>query len=135
MECPGREPGAVEYLSLAAGEVRDWHVEMAGDCRLRLDPEERFLLGPPGPPAPTGLTLGRAWGYPVVRAVAPGTAGERAGLLPGDLIVAVGSQPLDEEDVGELLGLLTSRPETRLRIRRGNEEVEAVFRPQGSSPS
>jgi hypothetical protein len=129
VECPGREPDETEYVSLAAGEIREWHAGPAPDCRLRLDPEERFLLGPPGPPAPSGLTLGRAWGYPVVRAVAPGTAGERAGLLPGDLIVAVGSQPLDEDDVGDLLGLLTTGSETRLRIRRGGQEIEAVFRP------
>ena len=126
--CDGMtEEGQRLFVHVPPGETVE--LPSAGlSCEIRIDPEGRFLLGERGPPAPPGLILGRAWGYPVVRDVQPSTAAARAGLRPGDLIVAADGQPLNEESVRELLEWLSSQRTVRLRVRRGREEIERVFR-------
>ncbi len=127
LACAG-EQRDIRHVSVPPGGSLSWHAPVLAGCALSIDPAGAFLLGPRGPVAPAGLTLGRAWGYPVVRAVAEGTAAERSGLRPGDLLVQAAGRPLSEEDVAMVLGLLTGGEEVRLRVRRGADELEVIYR-------
>ena len=124
--CDGEETSRRLFLRVPAGETIEMPPHPPG-CRFRIAPDGRFLVGERGPAAPPGLVLGRAWGYPVVRGVEPASAAARAGLRTGDLIVAADGQPLNEENVRELLDQLASQQEVRLRLRRGREEIETTF--------
>jgi S1-C subfamily serine protease len=67
---------------------------------------------------------GQASGLLVV-SVQPDTAADRAGLLVGDIVVALGEEPV--ERLGDLLGLLDEEQvevPTTLRLVRGGELVE-----------
>jgi regulator of sigma E protease len=70
----------------------------------------------------------------VVTAVADGSQADDAGLRQGDLIIAVDGQPQDETRVGALVQRLSGGVSLRLRVRRGQGELEIVFQPPGSQP-
>ncbi|MCZ6833788.1 MAG: PDZ domain-containing protein, partial [Acidobacteria bacterium] len=103
-------------------------------CSLVVDPGGRFLVGSRGPAALPGLTLGRAWGFPVVTSVADGSQADVAGLRQGDLIVDVDGQPQDETRVNALVRRMSSGISLRLRVRRGQGELVIVFQPPGIQP-
>lgn len=64
-----------------------------------------------------------AWIEPLVKAVDPGSAASLAGILPGDLIVAVDGKPV--EHAISLLSALKNRPErVKFGIARGKSQVE-----------
>lgn len=126
VRCGEREPEDRFFMSVPPGESRSLPVD-ARDCRVDVDPDHLFLLGPRGPAAPPGLILGRAWGFPVVRRIAEGSAADRAGLAAGDLILEADGRPMDEKRVGDLLHLLSNHDAVRLKIRRGTQEEEVVF--------
>jgi hypothetical protein len=127
--CGEARRGPLRWLRLAPGESRPWSGAIPEGCGPAIDPEGRFLLGPPGPAAPAGLALGRAWGFPVVQGITVGSAAHAAGLRQGDLIVAVDGKPQDEEKVAELLERMSSGPALRLRVRRGTAELELPYTP------
>ena len=63
--------------------------------------------------------------YPVVRAVAPASPGEQAGILAGDVITEVDGRDSREQ------GALWLQPGVRytLRLRNGEEEREVLLTP------
>ncbi|RMF73313.1 MAG: RIP metalloprotease RseP [Acidobacteria bacterium] len=63
-------------------------------------------------------------GPPVVASVLPGSAAERAGIVPGDRIVAVDGTPLRDTGQFQELVMLSGGRELIYRVRRGSEELE-----------
>lgn len=63
--------------------------------------------------------------YPVVRAVEPGSPGQQAGIMAGDMITEVNGQDSRER------GALWLQPNVRytLRIRTGEQEREVLLTP------
>jgi len=132
--CAHGTPSAIAWVAIPPGEARPWPASLSPGCSLVVDPGGQFLVGSRGPAALPGLTLGRAWGFPVVTAVADGSQADDAGLRQGDLIIAVDGQPQDETRVGALVQRLSGGVSLRLRVRRGQGELEIVFQPPGSQP-
>lgn len=122
------------WMVIPPGEARPWPGSLPPFCRLVIDPQARFLVGPRGPDALPGLTLGRAWGFPVVTAVTDGSEADAAGLRQGDLILAVDGQVQDESRLDALVRRLSRGSSLRLRVRRGQGELEIVFQPPGGQP-
>lgn len=67
--------------------------------------------------------------FPQVRSVRGGDRADQAGILPGDVIVAVDGEPITSDR--PLVGLINDSPETSLRftIRRGQQELELDVTP------
>lgn len=61
---------------------------------------------------------------PLIYAVYPGGPAERAGLRPGDLLLAVDGEPIESEAAGRVLGAVRPGERVRLRVRRDGEVVE-----------
>jgi regulator of sigma E protease len=74
--------------------------------------------------AATSLAFGRASVVPEVRAIAPGSPAESAGVRPGDQILAVdGVATADEPDVAPRVAATRGRPFI-LEVDRGGERLE-----------
>ncbi len=59
----------------------------------------------------------------VISAVIPGSAAEKAGLKPGDIIVAINGRPVDDSaDVRNTIGLIRVGSEVKLTILRDGKE-------------
>jgi carboxyl-terminal processing protease len=69
-------------------------------------------------------------GFTVI-GVTPGAPAAEAGLMPGDVVVAVNGRPAAEFTLPEFRAMMT-RDGTRvvLRIKRGEEVKEAAFKPR-----
>jgi putative radical SAM enzyme (TIGR03279 family) len=74
-------------------------------------------------PERTASRAGLAGG--LVAAVEPGSAAERAGIRPGDRVLALDGQPLVDELT---LRFFQDRPRLRLTVRRGEEEQLLLVR-------
>jgi len=68
---------------------------------------------------------------PIVRAVEPGGPGDLAGLQPGDVLLAIGGQPLSGEAA---LGKLRPGEPVELRFRRGHETKTVEITPEAAAP-
>lgn len=132
--CHDGTPATMAWVAIPPGEEQPWPSVLAPACHLVVDTDSRFLMGPRGPDALPGLVLGRAWGFPVVTSVADGSQADVAGLRDGDLIVEVDGQPQDESRVDALVRRMAGGSSLRLRVRRGQGELEIVFQPPGSRP-
>ncbi|MCZ6649251.1 MAG: PDZ domain-containing protein [Acidobacteria bacterium] len=132
--CDDGTPITMAWMAIPPGEERPWPGSLSPACSLVVDPVGRFLVGSRGPAALPGLTLGRAWGFPVVTSVADGSQADVAGLRRGDLIVDVDGQPQDETRVNALVRRMSSGIPLRLRVRRGQGELVIVFQPPGIQP-
>jgi len=130
--CPDGRAPVLKWVAVPPGEDRPWPGTLDGDCELVVDPAGQFLDGPRGPAALPGLTLGRAWGFPVVTAVTEGSQADAAGLRRGDLIVAVDGQIQDETRVDALVRRLGKGSPVSLRVRRGEVELNVDFQPPAS---
>lgn len=102
----------VRVGKLGGEEARDIASADAGGDRIGLDVEDL--------PDQQKARMRLAGGV-VVRAVAPGKAAARAGLMPGDIIAQVGNQPVrDAADFEEIVDSLPANVHVPLRlIRRG----------------
>ena len=98
----------------------------------------RTSEGPDGAPSPRGLGApyrigvglephhdGMAVGF-----LSPGGPGERDGLQPGDVIIAINHTPLGADPIAILDEALSSPAPITFGIRRGEESLEVVVTPQ-----
>lgn len=89
-----------------------------------------LIVAPYLPRFTLGIALGRSPEGTLVDEVRPGGAAERAGLRPGDLLLAAGGVPFGDDPM-ELLGpALESGEPLELRVRRDGEEIEITVRPE-----
>jgi S1-C subfamily serine protease len=97
---------------------------VVGFDRPRLERIIQRLRGPSPRPATLGAAVKDARGGALVGAVRPGTSAERAGLKPGDIIVAVDGSPVGgAEALAQLLRTATARGSAMLAVRRAGETV------------
>jgi serine protease Do len=123
-------PGDGLYLALPVDEARRSRI----DTLARGESPTRRRLGVALAPAHVARRLRAAVGLPardgvLVREVGDGTPGAAAGLLRGDLIVAVNGQPVVSTD--DLLAAVDGVEEEgtlSLRVVRGTEEVDVTVR-------
>ncbi|HKL63788.1 MAG TPA: S41 family peptidase [Woeseiaceae bacterium] len=100
-----------------------------------LDPHSRFLdeeqyeeirISTTGNYSGVGIEVSMDDGE--VRVVAPfdGTPAQQAGILPGDLIVAIDDQPVDHENLDETVGRMRGQVGTRVKltVMRGRESLD-----------
>jgi phosphatidylglycerol:prolipoprotein diacylglycerol transferase len=93
----------------------------------------RFSLVHAGHQTAAGFITAADLGPPLVAGVEPGSAADGAGLRAGDVVVAVGNQPV--ESAGDLRRRLCDEwprgvDELNLSVRRGNKELRLpAFRP------
>jgi carboxyl-terminal processing protease len=150
-EVPDPDPPAVgtDLFRTVFSHIRSFAVDSVGDQELyrraaagvieELDDPYAVLVlpgrEPPPPedaPAPQGLYLDRRDGFVVVVATIPGSSAELAGVMNGDLLVAVNASPLDENSLDQanrlLDGPVGSKATLRLRRagRRGIQTIEIV---------
>jgi regulator of sigma E protease len=80
-----------------------------------------------------GLRLYRPPLEPVIGQVVGGSAAERAGLMPGDRVIAADGKPVDSWEA--LVGMIQARPETllRLTIERGGARQNVEVTPAAAS--
>ncbi len=72
---------------------------------------------------------GRVTGY-TVRANVEMPALARAGIQPGDVIVAVNGSAFDEEKLQALAGIIASATPTRFEVERGGQRLQLTLRPR-----
>ena len=75
-----------------------------------------------------GITVAIKDHYPVVIAPIEGTPAYRAGLIPGDLIVAIEGQDTFDTPLDEVVDILRGDPGTRVRIKVAHKAVETATR-------
>lgn len=105
--------------------------------------------GPAEPPVSFGVEVqcgecgwrreGARWRWyttePVrVAAVDPGAPAARAGIRPGDVLLAVDGRSLAAAEAGRALGALRPGQPVRLSILRGDETLEVVAAPEAGPP-
>ena len=84
-----------------------------------------------------GVQFDFSTSIPKIEELLPGLGAEKAGLKPGDLILAVNSVPVtNREQIVETLGDFRAGQTVKLRVRREAEEFEAEVRLMlpGSTP-
>ena len=83
------------------------------DCNLQLDPggAEHWTFRAP----------------PLVQAIGPGGAAERAGLRAGDLIERIDGLATTSPEGGRRFGAIKAGERVRLGVLRGNSHVEVVL--------
>lgn len=94
-------------------------VASGGEAELRLALPARRTGG-------LGIQIASAGDGVAVQGVIPGGPGERLGLEPGDVIVAVDGTPVDGGDLDAAVGAITgaSGSSVRLTVRRGDQVTE-----------
>jgi type II secretory pathway component PulC len=75
------------------------------------------------------IANGRAAGY-VVRANVEMPALARAGIRPGDVIVAVDGSVFDEQKLEELARIIANNAQTRFEVERFGRRLQLSFRPR-----
>jgi predicted aspartyl protease len=65
----------------------------------------------------SGLAIDTEKGVDIVRDVTPGSPGAEVGIVPGDVVVAVGGVPIDQIKPWDLSAMLRREPGTRVRLR------------------
>ncbi|MCK6529209.1 PDZ domain-containing protein [Myxococcota bacterium] len=98
-------------------------VGSGGEAELRLVLPSRRTGG-------LGIQIASAGDGVAVQGVIPGGPGERLGLEPGDVIVAVDGAPVDGRDLDAAVGAITgaSGSSVRLTVRRGDQVTEHTAR-------
>ncbi len=120
---PPQSTGAVALgFAIPAPEVRDVVTQLLDDGRVR----HAFLGLAPGPLTPQieeRLGLSRQDGV-VVLSVTPGGPAERAGFRPGDLLVSLAGEKVDnvEELLGQLRRLEPGQTVESVVVRNGQEQ-------------
>jgi serine protease Do len=122
--------GKVAVVSVNTGEQPD-KMTRASNRRLRSEPPPK--LGPPAPnyglnveDAPPGIPGGGV----VVREIAPGSAADAAGLLPGDVITEVGGKPLKgKSDFDAALASADLKRGIMLMVSRDGQKTFAILKP------
>ncbi len=103
---------------------------------------QRFLVYLAGPAMNAVLTITLVTGFnvvgvmvdgsqydrPVVGAIDPGSPAARAGIAPGDEIVAIDGRPVPTWEDASYQIVLRPEQELKLRLRRGADEREAAVR-------
>ena len=98
---------------------------VVGFDRPRLERIIERLRGPTPRPATLGAAVKDGPGGALVGMVRPGTPAERAGVKPGDVIVAVDGVPVGgAEALAQLLRTATARGSATLAVRRAGELVQ-----------
>lgn len=76
------------------------------------------------------LILGKPVIEARVEAVQPGSAAERAGILPGDKIVGLGGSPISSFDELQRVVMLNAGAPLKLTVERGNQLLELTATPE-----
>jgi S1-C subfamily serine protease len=98
---------------------------VVGFDRPRLERIIQRLRGPTPRPATLGVAVKDGPGGTLVGTVRPGTPADRAGVQPGDVIVAVDGAPVGgAEALAQLLRTSMARGGAALTVRRGNDLME-----------
>jgi regulator of sigma E protease len=108
---------------------------------------QRFLVYLAGPAMNAVLTIGVLTAFymvgfavdasrfdrPIIGAVETGSPAERAGLEPGDEILAIDTEPLPSWEEARYQILLSPEKALELRVRRGGAETDVVVRSEATS--
>jgi regulator of sigma E protease len=108
---------------------------------------QRFLVYLAGPTMNAVLTIAVLTGFymvgfqvpgsrfdrPIVGAVDPGSPAEKAGIVPGDEILAIDAQTLPTWEEAQYHILLRPEKALTLRVRRGAEERDVAVRSEATS--
>lgn len=89
-------------------------------------PADLLVVSTPGPPPPPrlGVILKPQAGGLLIERVLPQTPAQRAGLKPGDLLIALDGQPLTHiKQIHDLIKGAPAAPHA-YRVRRGGEELD-----------
>lgn len=71
---------------------------------------------------------------PTIRSVEPGGPGAQAGLRPGDVLVEIDGNLLNNEEAGREIGKLRPGHAVRVRFLRGREDRTVSITPRGEMP-
>lgn len=134
IEATGLRP--VEFVPSKTAEVGDWVaassnadqalvVGVIGVATRRPDPAEFLREPPPQDSGYLGVFLGEAEGSATIRGLEPGGPAAKAGLKPGDSVLAVeGKKVTNIERLTNLIKALKSGSTVTLTIKRGEKESE-----------
>ena len=134
----------VQLLAEVIERVRREYVDVVDDSQLiesairgmisELDSHSRYLgpedyeeirINTTGNYTGVGLDVSLEEGKVIVVSPLDGTPAERAGILPGDLVVSVDDIPVDEDHVEETIGRMRGQPGTDVTVgvvREGEEK-------------
>ncbi len=124
-------PGARSY-AVTLTNANYWQPGTENDTPfVRLSREVcDLLLAEHMPRFRLGLAIDRgAGGMAVAGGVSPGSAAERDGLQPGDVLVSAGGQPLADDPMAVLRPYLMSGEPVPFLVRRDGRELEITVRP------
>jgi putative serine protease PepD len=94
----------------------EFGVELScGDCGWR--------RGVPGAVFQTGV-------FPAIESVEKDGPADRAGLLPGDVMISVEGVPITATEAGRRLGALEPSEAVTLEIRRGDRIIQVTLTPR-----
>jgi carboxyl-terminal processing protease len=86
---------------------------------------EEFTVGTAGRYGGIGLLIEDHEGKFTVSRVFPNTPGEQAGVMPGDMVVAIDGKPVKGWEFGNVTGALKGQPGTRVTVDFARLGVEA----------
>jgi regulator of sigma E protease len=126
-------------LSIQGTPVRNWNdiqeqIVLAGGDTLRIETNRGTVSIPAGAPASRAretLVSSIVWSSrPVVRNVTPGDPASRAGMQPGDSIMAVDGTPVTS--FSQVIEKVNASPGTQLvlTVRRGGETLDLRVTPE-----